>query len=194
MAALAPVAARSAGEDERGGLVAGFPRLGDRSGEKGGEAVGPKPADRGKPGSKRHLLTDGRGIPLAVILTAANIHDSKVFEELIDAVEPVKRPGRGRPRRRPEKLHADKAYDFPRCRKALQKWGIAARIARRGIDSSERLGRYRWVVERTQAWLNRFRRLVIRYERRSDIHEAFLHLAAALICFTSLLPRFQEHC
>lgn len=54
-----------------------------------------------------------------MILTAANIHDSKVFEELIDAVEPVKRPGRGRPRRRPEKLHADKAYDFPRCRKAL---------------------------------------------------------------------------
>ena len=129
-----------------------------------------------------------------MILTAANIHDSKVFEDLIDAVEPVKRPGRGRPRRRPEKLHADKGYDFPRCRKALQKRGIAARIARRGIDSSERLGRYRWVVERTQAWLNRFRRLVIRYERRSDIHEAFLHLAAALICFTSLLQRFQEHC
>ena len=57
------------------------------------------------------------------------------------------------------------------------------------LPSSERLGRYRWVVERTQAWLNRFRRLVIRYERRSDIHEAFLHLAAALICLTSLLPR-----
>jgi IS5 family transposase len=125
-----------------------------------------------------------------VILTAANVHDSKVFEELIDALEPVKRLGRGRPRRRPEMLHADKGYDFPRCRKVLRKRGIAARIARRGVDSSEKLGRYRWVVERTHVWLNRFRRLVIRYERRLDIHEAFLQLAAALICLAFLLPRF----
>jgi IS5 family transposase len=139
---------------------------------------------------RRTRTTDGRGIPLAVILTAANVHDSKVFEELIDALEPVKRLGRGRPRRRPEKLHADKSYDFPRCRKVLRKRGIAARIARRGVDSSEKLGRYRWVVERTHAWLNRFRRLVIRYERRLDIHEAFLQLAAALICLTFFLPRF----
>ncbi len=51
-----------------------------------------------------------------MVLTAANVHDSKVFEELVDAVEPIKRPGRGRPRKRPEKLHADKAYDYPRCR------------------------------------------------------------------------------
>ena len=122
------------------------------------------------------------------MLTAANVHDSKVLEEVIDAIEPIKRPrGRpGRPRKRPKKLHADKAYDFDRCRKALRQRGIKARIARRGIDSSERLGRHRWVVERTLAWLACYRRLAVRYERRDDIHEAFLHLGCSLICLNYL--------
>jgi transposase len=96
--------------------------------------------------------------------------------------EPIR--GRlGRPRRRPEKLHADKAYDARHCRTYLRRHGIKGRIARKGIDSSERLGRYRWVVERTLAWLNRFRRLTIRYERRADIYEAFLHLGCILVCW-----------
>jgi transposase len=122
------------------------------------------------------------------VLTAANVHDSKVLEEAVDSIEPIKRPrGRpGRPRKRPNKLHADKAYDFPRCRKALRRRGIIPRIARRGIDSSERLGRHRWVVERTLAWLAKYRRLTIRYERRDDIHEAFLQLGCSLICFNYL--------
>jgi transposase len=68
----------------------------------------------------------------------------------------------------------------------LRKRGIKARIARRGIDSSERLGRHRWVVERTLAWLTRYRRLSERYERRDDIHEAFLHLGCSLICLNYL--------
>ena len=87
------------------------------------------------------------------MLTAANVHDSKVLEELVDGIEPIRHPGRGRPRKRPEKLHADKGYDFPRCRKTLRKRGIKARIARRGVDTSERLGRHRWVAKRTLAWL-----------------------------------------
>ena len=122
------------------------------------------------------------------MLTAANVHDSKVLEEAVDSIEPIKRlRGRpGRPRKRPKKLHTDKAYDFPRCRKALRKRGITPRIARRGIDSSERLGRHRWVVERTLAWLAKYRRLTIRYERRDDIHEAFLQLGCSLICFNYL--------
>ena len=122
------------------------------------------------------------------MLTAANVHDSKVLEEAVDSIEPIKRP-RGRPgrlRKRPNKLHADKAYDFPRCRKALRRRGITPRIARRGIDSSERLGRHRWVVERTLAWLAKCRRLTIRYERRDDIHEAFLHLGCSLVCLNYL--------
>ena len=76
--------------------------------------------------------------------TAANVHDSRMLEEAVDAVSPIRRP-RGRPRKRPEKLHADKGYDLPRCREALHERGIKSRIARRGIDSSERLGRHRWV-------------------------------------------------
>jgi IS5 family transposase len=105
-----------------------------------------------------------------VIHSAANVHDSKVLEEAMDAIEPIRKPSRGRPRKRPKKLHADKAYDFPRCREALRKRGITPRIARRGIESSEKLGRYRWVVERTLSWVNRNRRLKVRYERRDDIH------------------------
>jgi transposase len=169
-------------------LGAGFFGLGECVGQKGGQKTGPNPTDKGKPGSKRHVVSDRGGIPLAVILTAANVHDSKVLEEAVDAIEPIKRPrgGPGRPRKRPKKLHADKGYDFPRCRKALRRRGIKARIARRGIDSSERLGRHRWVVERTLAWLSRYRRLSVRYERRDDIHEAFLHLGCSLICLNYL--------
>ena len=70
---------------------------------------------------------------------------------MVDAVEPVKRPGRGRPRKRPEKPQADRGYDFRRCREALRRRGIKGRIARRGVDSSEKLGRHRWVVERALA-------------------------------------------
>ena len=79
------------------------------------------------------------------------MHDSKMLEEAVDAIPPLRLPGkrRGRPRKRPVKLHADKGYDYPRCRRALRSRGIIPRIARRGIESSERLGRYRWVVERT---------------------------------------------
>jgi transposase len=128
-------------------------------------------------------------MPLAVVLTAANAHDSTVFEKLIDSVAPIK-GARGRPRKRPDKLHADKGYDYPRCRRLLHKRAIKVRIARRGVESSERLGRWRWVVERTFSWLACHRRLVVRYERRADIHEAFLWLACALICFKRLQNTF----
>ena len=99
----------------------------------------------------------------------------------MDAMPAILRP-RGRPRKRPQKLHADKGYDDPRCRRVLRQRHVIARLARKGIDSSTRLGRYRWVVERTLAWLNRYRRLKVRDERREDIHQAFLTLGCALIC------------
>jgi transposase len=120
-----------------------------------------------------------------VIVSAANVHDSMVFEELIDAIEPIKRP-RGRPRKRPHKLHADKAYDDKKCKGALRKRGIKSRIARKGVESSSKLGRHRWVVESTLAWLAKYRRLAIRYERRDDIHEAFLRFGCSLICLNYL--------
>jgi transposase len=124
------------------------------------------------------------GIPLASLLSGANRHDSAVFEEVLDAVPPIKQPN-GRRRKRPGKLHADKAYDIPRCRRALSQRHIKVRIARKGIDSSQRLGRHRWVVERTLSWLDRMRRLTVRDERRAAIHQAFLTLGCCLICFNA---------
>jgi transposase len=139
-------------------------------------------------GTKRHIVVDHHGVPLAVTISGSNVHDSKRLDVIVDAIPPLRLPGkrRGRPRHRPVKLHADKGYDYPHCRQALRGRGIIPRIARRGIESRKRLGRYRWVVERTLSWLNRFRRLKVRYERRADIHEAFLTLGCALVCWNHL--------
>jgi len=130
-------------------------------------------------------VVDRKGLPLAIVLTGANRHDSMALAEVVDAIHPV-RQRCGRPRRRPDKLHADKGYDFDRCRKDLRTRAITPRIARRGIDSSEHLGKHRWVVERTFAWINQFRRLAIRYERHADLYRAFIVLAAAIICFRAI--------
>ena len=124
---------------------------------------------------------DARGIPLAVLVSGANRHDSMLFEPCVDAIPAIK-GFRGRPRRRPYKLHADKGYDYRRCRAHLKKRGILSRIARRGVESSEKLGKHRWVVERTHGWFAGFGKLRIRFERRLDIHLALLKLAAAIIC------------
>ncbi len=103
------------------------------------------------------------------------------LERTLDAIPAI--PGlNGPPRKRPGKLHPDKGYDFARCRRYLRQCGITARIARRGVESKERLGRYRWVVERTHAWFAGFGKLRIRFERRFDIQVALLSLAAAVIC------------
>jgi transposase len=124
----------------------------------------------------------GERTPLGLTLTGANRHDGMALAPVLDAIPGVRSGGRGRPRKRPAKLHADKAYDSRRCRMACRARNIMPRIARKGIDSSAHLGRRRWVVERTFAWFARFRRLATRYERRADIHQAFTTLAAALIC------------
>jgi transposase len=130
-------------------------------------------------------VVDRTGRPLACLLTGANRHASVVFEALLDAIPRIKQPN-GRRRKRPAKRPADKGYDDRHCRQALTRRHSNVRIARKGIDSSQRLGRHRWVVERTLAWLNQFRRLRVRDERRADIHQAFLTLGCALICWRSL--------
>jgi transposase len=114
---------------------------------------------------------DRNGISLAVRLSAANAHDATQLLPLVDAIPPIIGPrGKpGRPRKRPAKLHADKAYDGSDLRRALRARSIIPLVARRGIDSSERLGRHRWVVERTFSWLLGCHRLGIRYERRADL-------------------------
>jgi IS5 family transposase len=111
----------------------------------------------------------------------ANRHDSIAFESTLDAVPAV--PGLdGRPRKRPGKLHADKRLRLSTMPTLFAKRGITARIARKWIESRDRLGHHRWVGERTHAWFAGFGKLRIRFERRQDIHTALLSLAAAIIC------------
>ncbi len=131
-------------------------------------------------------MVDKKGVPLAVSISAANVNDSKLLQEVVDSVGSV-RGRRGRPRKRPEKLHAAKGYDYLRCRRFLRKRGIKTRIARRGVDSSEKLGRYRWVVERAFSWLYRFRSLsIVRYERRVDNLLGFAQLGYIVILLRHL--------
>jgi IS5 family transposase len=119
------------------------------------------------------------------MLTGSNVPDVTTLLTMVDRIRPI-RGRRGRPRRRPDKLHGDKGYASRANRRGLRQRGIQPRIARKDVESSVRLGRYRWVVERTHAWLHRFRRLLVRYERRADIHEALLTVAAILICWRRL--------
>jgi IS5 family transposase len=134
------------------------------------------------------VVVEAQGVPLVTLLTAANVNDSVVFEQVLDAIPPLRQPfgQAGRPRWRPAKLHADKGYDKPHCRRYCWQHHIGCRIARIGVESSTRLGRHRWVVERTGAWFNRFRRLRVRDERRADLHAAFVSLATALILLNYL--------
>jgi transposase len=130
-------------------------------------------------------LTDQAGLPLTTLISAANTHDSQLLLPLADGL-PAIRGRRGRPRRRPRKLHADKAYDQPTLRAGLRRRGITARLARRGVDSSTRLGRHRWRIERSLSWLMRCRRLVRRYDRLAEHFHAFVTIACALVCHRRL--------
>jgi transposase len=132
-----------------------------------------------------HILSDTNGLPLLVGVSGANLHDSLMLAPLVRAI-PAIRSRRKPRRRRPDKLHADKAYDYPYLRVLLRERGIVPRIARCGIESSERLGRFRWKIERTNAWMFNHRRLTVRYERDGHLFGAFLALAAALTCYKKL--------
>jgi IS5 family transposase len=114
------------------------------------------------------------------MLTASNLPDVVTLATMVDRIVPV-RGRRGHPQRRPGKVHADLGYRSKANVRTLRARGITPRIARKGVESRERLGRYRWVAERDLAWLHGFRRLLTRYERRADLHEALLTLASILI-------------
>jgi transposase len=147
----------------------------------GGDDTGPNPTDRGKPGTKHHVLTDARGIPLAVTVTGANVPDVNELLPLVDAVPPV--AGKvGHPRQRPEEVYADRAYDSERHRQELKARGINPKIARRRTEHGSGLGIHRWVVERTEAWLHSFGKLRIRADTNGVVHKALVTLASALIC------------
>jgi transposase len=147
--------------------------------------TGPNPTDRGKKGSKIHLVTDRPGPPVAVAISAANAHDSLALQPLVASIPPA-RSRRGPRRRRPDKLHGDKGYDYPHLRRWLRERGIAPRIARRGIETSQRLERHRWVVERTTSWLAGCRRLHRRYESKPEHFLAFTAISTSLINYRRL--------
>ena len=111
--------------------------------------------------------------------------DSQQALQLVDSIPPSQGK-RGRPRCRPECVVGDRGYDAKLIRQALTSRHILPFLAKLNTQHGSGLGRWRWVVERTFAWLSQFRRLRVRYERRADIHEAFLSLGCALICWRFL--------
>lgn len=183
--ALAP--GRSPETERRGGdrLVKGCGGFESYSCAFGGLLTGPSPVDRARAGSKHHVLTDARGLPLALTLTGGNRNDVTQLLPLIDGVKPVS--GKvGRPRKRPKVLLADRGYDHDKYRREVRARGIKPVIAKRSTPHGSGLGRQRWVVERTFTWLHQFRRLRIRWERDPQQHLALLYLAAAIICWRHL--------
>lgn len=128
---------------------------------------------------------DATGIPLAWSLTGGNRNDVTQLIPLLEAV-PAVAGVRGRPRCKPASLVADRGYDHGKYRRLLRERRIRPLIARRETEHGSGLGRVRWVVERTFAHLHNFKRLLVRFDRRAEIHEAFLALGCCLVCFRRL--------
>jgi transposase len=151
-----------------------------------GAKTGPNPTDRRKKGSKYHLVTDANGIPLSAILTGANRHDITQLLPLIDSIPAI--AGKvGRPLQHPDSILGDRGYDSEPHRRQLRSRGIVPLMAKRWNENGSGLGIYRWVVERSLSWLHQNRRLCIRYEKRDDIHQAFLTIGCIKICWNHLL-------
>ena len=125
-----------------------------------------------------------------MIHTGANIHDSQAAMPLVDSIPSIKRPGGGR-RRRPDSPYADRAYDSEdKIRKPLRQRRIIPRIARRNTEHGSGLGKHRSMIESVFAWLFQQRRLRVRYEKRADIHQAFLTIGCIVICWNRLARWF----
>lgn len=128
------------------------------------------------------MLTDGAGVPLGLAVAGANTHDMRMVEETLDSI-PIRRPS---PRRIDQNLCGDKGYDYAAARTAVDERGYIAHIPKMYEDVSGRKHRpgsraRRWVVERTHSWMNRFRRLYVRWEKKAENYIAFLHFACAWI-------------
>lgn len=151
----------------------------------GGEATGPNPTDRGKQGTKRSLLTDARGTPLSVVPSAANINDFKLLESTIENIE-VERPEPSGDRQ--QNMCLDKGYDDKRSRRTVAEKGYVPHIRSRGEEKGKKendpdFKPRRWVVEVSHSWLNRFRKILVRFEKKVENHLALLHLACAYLVF-----------
>jgi putative transposase len=152
----------------------------------GGEDTGPNPTDRGKSGSKRHQLVDGRGAPLSARVTGAQVTDMKTNPVVLDGIVAT----RPRPtRKKPQHLCEDKGYDYPECREQALVRGYIPHIPRKGTDPSQvppgekRHPARRWVVERTHSWQNCLRKLRTRWEKKTENWEALWHFANCLTVY-----------
>ncbi len=151
----------------------------------GGEATGPSPVDRRKPGTKHTLMVSRSGAPLAIRTAGANKSD---HTQVIPLVLAFPRVGGtpGRPKELPDELYADRGFDSEATRWLLRWLGVEPHIAKRKTPHGSGLGRVRWVVERTVSWLKGLRRMRVRYDRLGVIRDAFTTLAASVICFRIL--------
>jgi transposase len=143
--------------------------------------LGKSPHERGRPGTKRHLIVDGHGLPLAGYLTPANELDYAHVLPLVDQLDQLF-----------DELWADRGYDKRANIEGLKSRGITPMISRRNPPGGGRrrdpLCRHRWPVERTTSWINAYRRLLIRWDRKATHHQAFYTLACCLICIRNLQP------
>ncbi len=151
----------------------------------GGDDTGPDPTNRGKLGTKRHILSDRRGAPLGAVVSAANRNDMKVAEATLDSVV-VSRPTPTA--EQPQHLCRDKGFDFAETRQAAEQRGYIVHTPVRGIDApapppEQRFPARRWVLERTNSWHNRFRKLRIRYEKKVANYLGLVQFACFLIVY-----------
>jgi putative transposase len=154
-----------------------------------GEKTGPNPTDRAKCGTKRSLLTDARGTPLSVVGAGANRNDHTLMRETLEAIP----AGRPQPSDEdPQHLCLDKGYDYQEPRDLAEAFGFTLHLRTRGeeVAGKREAGKTarRWVVERTHSWLNRFRRILIRWDKKPGNYLAMLHLACAIITWRHILP------
>ena len=143
------------------------------------------PLTGGKKGVKRSLLTEGHGIPIGLAVEGANRHAMKMVREtienlVVDRPEPTDEE--------PQGMCLDKGYDYQEVRDTLKEFGFTAHIRSRGeeakaLKNEAGFRARRWVVERTHSWMNRFRRILIRWEKKAENYAAFIHFACALIAF-----------
>lgn len=147
--------------------------------------TGPNPTDRGKGGTKRSLQTEGQGVPIGLAVAGANRNDMKLVHDTLESV-PIERP---QPTEvEPQGLCMDKGYDYDEVRETVAAYGYTAHIRTRGEEAEEKRAipgyrARRWVVERTHSWMNRFRRILIRWEKKVANYLAFLHFSCAWIAF-----------
>ena len=151
----------------------------------GGKKTGPNPTDRAKSGVKRRGLTEGHGVPLGLAIDGANRHDMKLLRPTLESIV-VERPQASAEQE--QGMCLDKGYDYDEVRAILIEFGFTAHIRGRGEEAKEiarEAGKRarRWVVERSHSWMNRFRRILVRWEKKAENYLAFVHFACGLIAF-----------